>query len=470
MNGRFKKGENEGKKEGIISSYLSRQFGSTLFTHQQIFSMLVPLILDSFFVSLIGMLTTAMISSSSQESVSAVSLVSPLYMLIYAVYNAISAGGTVVVAQYKGRGDEEMMKKTAGQLILATPLSAIICAAILIIFSHPLVNFLFQGVEAGVLAKAEDYLIGMAISMIFLAVYMSGFAVFRGLGETKKCLHLTIIINLLHFVASFVFINLMHLDILGSALSLNLARFVGGAAAVWMLLSPKSSLRVQAKHVLRIDKEILRKIFRIGIPFGMEQLFMNGGSMLVQIYIAQLGTVSVAANAVGNSAISLFYSAAGAVATLAVTVVGQSIGTGDKKLAERYGRKMILLGTWMIVISLVVMLPCMRGILWLYQAPENTLSIIYRLIAIVVVFMPFFWPSANILPSIMRAAGDAAFCSYFSLITMWVVRVGLGYVAAIPLGLGIAGVWFCMCLEWVVKTIAYWKRFRSGVWLEMDTV
>ena len=201
MNGRFKKGENEGKKEGIISSYLSRQFGSTLFTHQQIFSMLVPLILDSFFVSLIGMLTTAMISSSSQESVSAVSLVSPLYMLIYAVYNAISAGGTVVVAQYKGRGDEEMMKKTAGQLILATPLSAIICAAILIIFSHPLVNFLFQGVEAGVLAKAEDYLIGMAISMIFLAVYMSGFAVFRGLGETKKCLHLTIFVILLLVVA-----------------------------------------------------------------------------------------------------------------------------------------------------------------------------------------------------------------------------------------------------------------------------
>lgn len=28
-------------------------------------------------------------------------------MMIYAVYNAISAGGTVVIAQYKGKGDME---------------------------------------------------------------------------------------------------------------------------------------------------------------------------------------------------------------------------------------------------------------------------------------------------------------------------------------------------------------------------
>ena len=77
---------------------LSRQFGSTHFTYQKIFSMLLPLIMDSFFVMAIGMLTTAMISSSSQESVSAVSLIGPLNMMIYAVYNAISAGGTVIVA------------------------------------------------------------------------------------------------------------------------------------------------------------------------------------------------------------------------------------------------------------------------------------------------------------------------------------------------------------------------------------
>lgn len=448
-----------------MKQFLSKKFDSPLFDTKQIFSMLMPLIMDSFFVCAIGILTTAMISSSSQESVSAVSLVSPLYMMIYAVYNAISAGGTVVVAQFKGKGDIEKMKRAAGQLMVATPLSALIACVILVVFADPLVHTLFGGVGEAVLAKAEQYLIGIAISMVFLAVYMSGFAVFRGLGETKLCLRLTVIINLLHFVASFVFINLMQLDIMGSALALNLARFVGGAAAIWMLLSPKSILRVEKRHILPLDKKILKEIFRIGIPYGMEQLFMNGGAMIVQIYIAQLGAVSVAANAVANSTFSLFYAAPGAVATLAVTVIGQCIGSGDKALARRYGKSMIWLCTALTVVSLAVGLPLMPLILKMYQAPDNTVSVIYSVLAIAAVGMPFFWPVSNILPAVMRSAGDASYASYFSLVTMWAVRVALGYVLAVWLELGIQGVWIGMCVEWAVKTLAFWRRFKGDKWL-----
>ena len=448
-----------------MKQFLSKKFDSPLFDTKQIFSMLTPLIMDSFFVCAIGILTTAMISSSSQESVSAVSLVSPLYMMIYAVYNAISTGGTVVVAQFKGKGDVEKMKRAAGQLMVATPLSALIACVILVVFADPLVHTLFGGVGEAVLVKAEQYLIGIAISMVFLAVYMSGFAVFRGLGETKLCLRLTVIINLLHFVASFVFINLMQLDIMGSALALNLARFVGGAAAIWMLLSPKSILRVEKRHILPLDKKILKEIFRIGIPYGMEQLFMNGGAMIVQIYIAQLGAVSVAANAVANSTFSLFYAAPGAVATLAVTVIGQCIGSGDKALARRYGKSMIWLCTALTVVSLAVGLPLMPLILKMYQAPDNTVSVIYSVLAIAAVCMPFFWPVSNILPAVMRSAGDASYASYFSLVTMWAVRVALGYVLAVWLELGIQGVWIGMCVEWAVKTLAFWRRFKGDKWL-----
>ncbi len=448
-----------------MKQFLSKKFDSPLFDTKQIFSMLMPLIMDSFFVCAIGILTTAMISSSSQESVSAVSLVSPLYMMIYAVYNAISAGGTVVVAQFKGKGDIEKMKRAAGQLMVATPLSALIACVILVVFADPLVHTLFGGVGEAVLVKAEQYLIGIAISMVFLAVYMSGFAVFRGLGETKLCLRLTVIINLLQFVASFVFINLMQLDIMGSALALNLARFVGGAAAIWMLLSPKSILRVEKRHILPLDKKILKEIFRIGIPYGMEQLFMNGGAMIVQIYIAQLGAVSVAANAVANSTFSLFYAAPGAVATLAVTVIGQCIGSGDKALARRYGKSMIWLCTALTVVSLAVGLPLMPLILKMYQAPDNTVSVIYSVLAIAAVCMPFFWPVSNILPAVMRSAGDASYASYFSLVTMWAVRVALGYVLAVWLELGIQGVWIGMCVEWAVKTLAFWRRFKGDKWL-----
>ena len=153
------------------------------------------------------------------------------------------------------------------------------------------------------------------------------------------------------------------------------------------------------------------------------------------------------------------------MATLGVTVVGQCIGAGEKELARRYGKSMVWLCTALTVASLAIGLPLMPLILKMYQAPENTVSIIYSILAITAICMPFFWPSANTLPSIMRSAGDASYPSYFSLATMWVIRVGLGYLLAIPLQLGIQGVWIGMCAEWAVKTLAFWFRFRGDKWL-----
>jgi putative MATE family efflux protein len=450
--------------------FLERQFGSTLFTYGQIFAMLLPLILDQFFINLIGLLTTAMISSSSQESVSAVSLVSPVYMMIFAIFNAISVGGTIIVAQYKGRGNEEKIRAAAGQVMLATASVAIISCIILVTFASSLVHLMFGAANPIVIGKARNYLIGVAISQIFLSFYMGAFAVFRGMGEAKICLRLTIIINQIHLLASMLFLNVMHLDIFGTSLSLNIARLVGGVIAIWQLMRPGSIMRVSPRHIFKIDWSILKSVFKYGIPFALEQIFFNGGSMLVQTYIVQLGTISVAANAVTNSAFSIVYSAGLAVGTLATTVVGQCIGAGDKALARRYGAKMIYLGTVFVLLSIAVMLPLMPVILKLYQAPDETLSIIYKLLFTAIIPMPFFWAISNIMPCVLRSAGDSTFSSVFSLTTMWVVRVGLGYVFAIQLGFGVQGVWICMGIEWAVRALVYYLRYRSDVWLSKNTI
>lgn len=323
--------------------------------------MLVPLIFDQFFISVIALLTTAMISSSSQESVSAVSLVSPLYMMIYAVYSAISSAGTVIIAQYKGQGDEEKMKKAAGQIVMFTFVTAVVFSVLLILFAEPLIRTMFAGADELIIKKATDYLIGCAFSFIFLSVYMGGFAVFRGIGETQICLRLSMVIN-------------------------------------------------------------------TSLPFAMEQLCFNGGGIIVSMFIVKLGTESVAANAVSNSTLMVFYSMGLAVSNLSVTIVGQCIGAKDKKMARYYGKKMVWLGEVSILVSL-----------------------------------------AALLPNVLRAAGDVNFTSYVSLITMWLIRVGCSYAVSMKLGYGIEGVWICMGGEWLIRSVIFIMRFHSDRWLNQKT-
>ena len=147
-------------------SWLSRRFNSTQFSYQEIFGMFGPLLIDQFFIYLIGMLTTSMISSSSQESVSAVSLVSPLTYMIIALSSAVASGGTVVVAQYKGKGDQEKMRRAAGQAVCATCAVSFITSALLLAVSGPAINWMFGAADAVIREKATSYIIGFSISMV----------------------------------------------------------------------------------------------------------------------------------------------------------------------------------------------------------------------------------------------------------------------------------------------------------------
>lgn len=453
-----------------VERYLERQLGSKLFTYKEIFSMLIPLILDQFFINVIILLTTAMISSSSQESVSAVSMINPLSMIMWAIFSAISVGGTVVVAQYKGSGNEGKVREAAGQVMLATFLVAILSCVILVSCSDILVHRMFGAADPIVINKARGYLIGVAISQIFLSVYMGAFAVFRGMGATKICLRLTIIINVIHLLSSMLFINIMHLDIFGTTLSLNIARFIGSVVAVWILMYPGSILRIYPKNIFKINKSILKSVFKLGIPFALEQVFFNAGSMIVQAYIVPLGTIYIAANAITSSAFAILYSAGLAVGTLATTIVGQCIGADENELARHYGIRMVRLGIVISLVSIIVLMPLMPIILNLYQAPEETLSIIYKLILIGIIPMTFFWSYSNVMPCVLRSAGDVTFSSMVSLITMWSIRVGLGYIFAIPLGFGVQGIWICMGIEWAVRAFIFYLRYQSGVWLTKKAI
>lgn len=454
-----------------MNLFLDAQFSSTMFTRKEILNMLLPLILDNFFINAIGMLTTSMISSSGQDSVSAVSLIGPVTTLVLCLLNAIAAGGTVVVAQSKGKGDKQKIKEASAHTLTATVGISLVICILLAIFASPVVHLLYGNAERLVLEKAITYLAGVSISLIIYAVYAAVFAIFRGLGENKICLNLTVYINLSYFIFSYLFINLLQLDIMGTVWALILARLLGALVSVYYLfLQKKRLLRIKVRELFAFHADILQAMLKISIPFGLEQLFLYGGSILVQMYMVNLGTAAIAANAIGTALLGIAYAAPQAVGNLATTVVGQCIGAGEKTLARWYGKKMLHLSNALIIISLIIFIPLMEVLTGLFQPEPKTVPMILRLMWIAIIPMPFFWSMSNIMPCTLRSAGDAAYSSVVSLITMWGIRVGAGYLAAITLGFGMEGAWVCMSLEWVIRTILFRIRFKGDKWLNQKTI
>lgn len=453
-----------------LDLFLEKRYNSSQFTYGQIFGMLIPLIVDQFFIYFISVLTSSLISASSETSTAAVSLVSPIAMIAMSLFSAISNGGTVIVAQYKGKGDEEQVRRSAAQVIIITFLVATLSCILMIIFARPLIDLFFGSTDQLIRDKATEYMIGFALSLPTFSIFNGIFNVLRGVGDTKICLRLTVVINIVHLVACVIFINFLKLDILGTTLAFNVARMIGCILALYIIFNPKGNFTLRLRDFSRIEFNIQKAIVKMGIPFAVEQIFLNVGFMLCQIYMAHLGQSVIAGNYIASSISNLFYSAGFAVSTLSITVIGQCIGAGEIDTAKRYGKRMIRLGTITMILSLIVLLPVTPLILTLFRPEASTLPLVTQAILIGIIPIPFVWSLSYVTPSILRAAGDANFTSTVALMTMWTMRVGLGYVLAIPCGLGLNGVWISMGAEWAARAIIYWVRYKGTKWLEKKVV
>lgn len=450
-------------KAGTIR-LLDRSLSGNLFDYKQIIAIILPILADQAFLILISLFNTAMISSSGVAAVSAVSMVDSLNIFIVNVFIALATGGTVIVSQYKGSGRGEMVTRAASQALSTVTVVSLVVAAVVLVFHNPTLNLLFGKADADVLDNARIYLIGNCITYPLLGLYSAITGVLRGIAETRVCLMLSLIMNLTYLGLNILFIVGLDMGVIGMVISLFLAKVIGAAAATIYILKYCHKLRFRMRDVLHVDLTIIKKILFIGLPFAAEQLFFNGGKLLTQTYIVQFGTLAITANAISGS-ISMLSQIGGAALSIAVvTVVGQCIGNGDIQDARRYVRAFLGLSTITLIVAIILILPLFPVLMALFSPPDEIVPLIFQLTLMLLLAQPLFWSISFILPSALRAAGDSRFTSISSMLTMWLLRVVLGYVLGVTLGFGVIGVWAAMITEWLVRGIIFMLRFRGDKW------
>jgi len=443
---------------------LNKYFTGEVLDYKQIIAIIIPILVDQAFIILMSLLNTAMISSSGVAAVSAVSMVDSLNIFLINVFVAVATGGTVIVAQYKGSGNNEMVSKSAAQAISAVAIISVFISAFVVIFHMPTLNLLFGRAEGDVLQNAKIYLIGSCISYPFIAIFQAVNGALRGVAETKACLGLSLIMNVTFLCLNILFITVLDFGVMGLIVSMLTARILGMVTSIIYLLKYNQTLRFKIKNALRPDFSILKKIMFIGIPFAAEQMFFNGGKLLTQTFIVQLGTLAITVNAISGSISLLFQIGANALSIAIVTVVGQCIGRRNIADARKYVKSFLGLSTVFFIIGDIILLPLFPVIVKLFSPPAEIIPTIFHLTVLIAIAQPLFWSFSFITPSALRAAGDSNFTSISSLLSMWLLRVILGYLLGITLGFGIMGVWIAMVTEWVIRGSVFMWRFKGEKW------
>lgn len=450
------------QKTGLLDKYFS---GESM-DYRQIFALFFPILIDQAFVVGLNLVNTAMVSSSGVAAVSAVNMIDSINIFLINVFIAVATGGTVVVAQYKGSGNDRMVSLSAACSIASVFLIALGIGLTVAVFHNPVLGLLFGTASPDVLDNARTYLIGSGVSYAGIGIVQAVCGALRGIGKTRASLVLSLIMNLAYLLLNVVLILFLDMGVPGLTIAVNIARFAGAACALYYLFMMETSLQLRLRNLFQLQWDMLKKIMFIGLPFAAEQMFFNGGKLLTQIFIVSLGTYAIAANAIGSTIAGVAQIPGGALSLTIVTVVGQCMGRRDIKDARKFIKSFLWLSSLSFVLMGAIMLPFFQPLLSLFDPPAAIVDDLFILTLINLIAQIPLWSISFIMPSALRAAGDSRFTSIVSMLSMWLFRVVLGYILGIVLHFGIIGVWVAMNCEWGVRGAIFLWRYRGEKWYE----
>jgi len=434
------------------------------FSNHDLKRLILPMIIEQFLAILVGMSDSIMVATVGEHAVSGVSLVDNIFILLIYLFAALATGGAVVMGQYLGQSHREKANQAVNQLVLFTALFSVVITAVLYLTRNLILHNVFGDIEANVMEAAKTYLLIVSASIPFIALYNAGAAVFRTMGNAKVPMYLSMIMNCINVGGNAVLIFVFDMGVAGAAIATLVSRVISGVVITALLSSPSLLLHLERPFSFRLDFSMLKKIAYIGIPNGLENGMFQLGKIMVLSIITGFGTAAIAANAVSNIIATFQVLPGMSVGMAVITVCSRCIGAGDYEAARYYTRKIVKLVHLLIFGFSAVTLVALPGIMYLYNLSPEAMGFTKQIIWYHGICCLFIWPEAFTLANTLRAARDVKYCMVWSIISMWVFRIGFSYILGVRMEMGVFGVWVAMSIDWAVRALLFIIRYRGTKW------
>ncbi|MEE8683115.1 MAG: MATE family efflux transporter [Olsenella sp.] len=334
--------------------------------------------------------------------------------------------------------------------------------------------------EEGYLRRSENppasavgsvnYLCISAYSYPMLAIYNAGAALYRSFGKASTTMYISIVSNIVNVVGNCIGVFLLHAGVEGVAWPSLISRTLSAVLITMFCFSENNPVQYVRSWIFKIDGELQKKILRIAVPNGIESGLFQLVKVALSSIAALFGAYQIAANGVAQSIWTMAALVSVSMGPAYITVIGQCMGARDIEQAEFYFRKLTKITLafsigWNILIFAVT--PPLVG---LYALSEKTKRLTIQLVLIHNAFNALAFTFADPLGKGLRATGDVFFTTAVSLFTTIVVRLLFSIILGICFNMGVIGIALAMGIDWTVRGIIFWVRFRRNAWKKCHVI
>lgn len=412
----------------------------------------------------------------STEALAAVGAVQWLVIAVVLVLSGVGAAVQTVVAQAQGS-----RRYCRASQAVWTALWATLCTVPLFVGIGAAGHWILApfGFDSHVGDLAAEFWRPRVSGATFGAAAWAMLGFFNGVSRPRVTVIATATMAVVNIIFNDIFIFHMGLGVAGSGWATTWAQACGFALTLVVFLRGDYRSIYRSHLTWRPSLERLLQQLRLGLPMGLLPAADLLGFSLFQMMQVRLGVVPGAATQMVITLTSLSYLPGFGISQAGVTLVGHSIGAGNRSWAMHLGSRVILLAA--LYMGLIGVLLALAGpwILPLFADMHDPAAVAAVALGIHLLWFAAayqFFDGLNMSSGMcLRGAGDVtvpaalvlpvSLLFFVPLAHVLTFAPGQGWVHFLPqLGWGAYGGWVAVLSYLILLGAALFIRWRSGVW------
>ncbi len=442
--------------------------------YKSILSIAIPVALQNLINFSVNLIDTLMIGSLGENSLSGVNLAGQLFFISMIINMGICEGGNILISQFYGKGDIPSIRKIYPIVYRLGSFVAFIAFVIGFFFPEEFLSIYANSNDTAVISEGAKYLRIISLTYIPNAITSCNIRSLRAVQSAHIAMYIygsSLFINAtLNYLLIFGNWGFPELGVQGAAIATLVARLVELTISLVYLFKYDKKIQLKFSDLKKVEKKILKPFVIAASPVVINEIFWVLGTSSIAIIFGKLGKDMVSANAINSvlsQLVSLFLMGVGSAS---LTIIGQTIGSGELKKAYRYGQSFLVIGLAMGCISACIIYFSRDAFISLYNLSPETIVVAQELLAASAV-MTIFQSSTSISGmGVLRGGGDGKYILFTEIIFVWLFALPLGFLAAFVFELPVFWIFIFTRFDGVLKSIFYTIRILKGQWARDLTI